>query len=198
MSRGGRRVGRYHATVESCHSLTAWGYFQECQHDGLEDDQLDAEWEFNEDSCQIRYSRDGGQELVEHISLTYTPCRYGGRRTWFVCPRCRRRVGKIYLPTTYFHNVWKRDRVNRWLCRYCWYLTYEQRRARDLYWCMNWRADRIAARWLGGITEDLISRRRGQHWSTFTRRADQYEAAIVAANGFMIASLAGRFPDLLR
>jgi hypothetical protein len=32
------------------------------------------------------------------VALTSTPCRFGGRRWWFVCPQTGRRVGKLYLP----------------------------------------------------------------------------------------------------
>lgn len=32
------------------------------------------------------------------IQLTTTPCRFGGRRWWFVCPLTSRRVSKLYLP----------------------------------------------------------------------------------------------------
>lgn len=32
------------------------------------------------------------------VALTATPCRFGGRRWWFVCPKTAERVGKLYLP----------------------------------------------------------------------------------------------------
>ena len=31
------------------------------------------------------------------ISLTTTPCNLGGKRYWFLCPTCSRRVGGLYL-----------------------------------------------------------------------------------------------------
>lgn len=55
------------------------------------------------------------------IPLTTTPCRYGGKRYWFVCPwhkngvYCGKRVGKLYMGGDYF------------ACRHCYELTYDSR-----------------------------------------------------------------------
>jgi hypothetical protein len=32
------------------------------------------------------------------VELTATPCRLGGQRWWFICPRTGRQVAKLYLP----------------------------------------------------------------------------------------------------
>ncbi len=65
--------------------------------------------------------RQGESEQIEEpIELTWTPCRFGGRRWWFRCPLirngqlCGRRVAKLYLPPggRYFG------------CRHCYDLTY--------------------------------------------------------------------------
>ena len=54
------------------------------------------------------------------VSLTTTPCNYGGARYWFVCPLyksgiyCGKRVGKLY--------------GGKWFgCRHCYDLSYESR-----------------------------------------------------------------------
>jgi hypothetical protein len=63
---------------------------------------------------------DGGTEDFDYsIGLTTTPCHLGGKRYWFSCPQCGRRVGKLYLVGvgTYFN------------CRECYDLTYESRNA---------------------------------------------------------------------
>jgi hypothetical protein len=50
--------------------------------------------------------------------LVSTPCNYGGRRWWFICPlsnngrTCNRRIGVLYLAGKYFG------------CRHCYDLTY--------------------------------------------------------------------------
>ncbi len=56
------------------------------------------------------------------IPLVTTPCRYGGKRYWFICPMsrdgkyCGRRVGVLYKDGDYF------------ACRHCNDLTYESRK----------------------------------------------------------------------
>lgn len=57
------------------------------------------------------------------VSLTSTPCHFGGGRWWFVCPLvlegrpCRQRVGKLYKNGDYFG------------CRHCHDLTYQSKKA---------------------------------------------------------------------
>jgi hypothetical protein len=48
------------------------------------------------------------------MRLTFTPLRSGGRRWWWVCPACQRRVDVLYLPPG-------RDRLG---CRRCCQLVY--------------------------------------------------------------------------
>jgi hypothetical protein len=61
------------------------------------------------------------------IPLTTTPCRYGGKRYWFICPwyrngiYCGRRVGSLYKGEDYF------------ACRHCYDLTYETRNQSGRY-----------------------------------------------------------------
>lgn len=61
------------------------------------------------------------------IPLTTTPCYFGGKRYWFVCPwyangtYCGKRVGVLYLGGDYF------------ACRHCYDLTYETRNLSGIY-----------------------------------------------------------------
>lgn len=61
------------------------------------------------------------------IPLTTTPCRYGGKRYWFICPwyrdgvYCGRRVGTLYKDGDYF------------ACRHCYSLTYNSRKTNRRY-----------------------------------------------------------------
>ncbi len=174
MSRGGRRHGKVRAPVESCHSLSAWGYFQFAQMWAGRDEEDVFDWEFSGRSVVVRFTRDG-VEHTQDIALTFTPCRFGGQRTWFSCPSCGRRVSKVYLPCSMYISG---RRVARFLCRLCYGLTYEQRRERDGYWAYQHRIDRIEARWLGEISDDWISKRKGQHWRTFNRWCEKREALI--------------------
>lgn len=61
------------------------------------------------------------------IPLTTTPCRFGGKRYWFICPwykngvYCGRRVGTLYKDGDYF------------ACRHCYNLTYSSRKQNRRY-----------------------------------------------------------------
>lgn len=61
------------------------------------------------------------------IPLTTTPCRYGGKRYWFICPwyksgkYCGRRVGTLYKDGDYF------------ACRHCYNLTYSSKKTNRRY-----------------------------------------------------------------
>jgi hypothetical protein len=61
-----------------------------------------------------RYRANGGDwEPVEQvIAFEQTPCNYGGCRTWFRCPRCRKRIAILYGAGKLF------------LCRHCYNLAY--------------------------------------------------------------------------
>lgn len=61
-----------------------------------------------------RYLRISHTKREQKISLTTTPCHYGGDRFWFLCT-CGRRVGTLYL--------WRES----FACRHCHNLTYSTR-----------------------------------------------------------------------
>lgn len=52
------------------------------------------------------------QHINERVNLTYWPCRFGGQRPWFVCPRCAREVALLYM------------RAGRFACRHCQRVAY--------------------------------------------------------------------------
>lgn len=61
------------------------------------------------------------QSFNYKVPLDYTPCNFGGRRYWYICPLnkggvyCGRRVGKLYKGGDYFG------------CRHCYELSYRDR-----------------------------------------------------------------------
>lgn len=62
------------------------------------------------ESFKIAY-KEPGQTKEARVILTTTPCHFGGKRYWFKCPMCDRRIGVLYK-NGYF------------ACRYCHGLTY--------------------------------------------------------------------------
>ena len=70
----------------------------------------------------IQTEKDGLPKIYDYkVPLTTTPCCFGGRRFWFMCPcqtdgkYCGRRVGVLYKSGNYF------------ACRHCYNLTYGSR-----------------------------------------------------------------------
>ena len=78
-----------------------------------------------EDSLELTYllraSHQGPSVRRSYpVKLTRTPTRFDGERPWFLCPSCKKKVRKLYLPpgATYF------------LCRSCHDLSYQSRQTR--------------------------------------------------------------------
>ncbi len=59
-----------------------------------------------------------------NVILDTTPCNYGGKRWWFRCLYCHRRVRVIYLP----------DDSPVFACRTCHHLTYESQQVGKPRW----------------------------------------------------------------
>lgn len=71
---------------------------------------------------------DGNKEDFDYkIPLVTSPCYFGGKRYWFICPwytngnYCGRRVGTLYLGGKYF------------ACRHCYDLSYDSRNENRKY-----------------------------------------------------------------
>lgn len=109
-------------------------------------------WGRGDDKKPIRYT----------VSLTWTPCNFGGARPWFLCPGvvngryCGRRVAKLYLQWGYF------------LCRHCHNLTYRSRQDSTQVAALH-KCQRIRQR-LGGspnMTKPFPLKPKGMHWKTY-------------------------------
>jgi hypothetical protein len=101
-----------------------------------------------EDAVTLRYTvrvpgAREGDSVVERVSLAWTSCNFGGRRFWFLCPRCRRRAALLYLLGRLF------------LCRRCCDLAYPSQRE-DLDTRLLGKMRAIRER-LGG-SSDIVSR----------------------------------------
>ena len=141
------------------------------------------------DAVRLSYgvSTEGGpqQRIDEQISLRRRPCRFGGARSLFLCPRCGRAVLNLHL------------RGGRFTCRRCARLTYASRRERERD--RNLRAANKLRRRLGGEEGALngLPERPQRMWRrTYARIAAEIErregAAIEELAGWMMKLRSGR------
>jgi len=120
-------------------------------------------------SYRCRQRGDDWESLEYAVRLERTPCRFGGFRTWFLCPagRCGRRVAFLYGGRIY-------------ACRNCYRLAYLSQRQS----LCDRRSDRAAGilkrlrcdDWLTIFDTDP-PRPKGMHERTYRRLAARYEIA---------------------
>ncbi len=48
------------------------------------------------DALQLVFPMFGDENVLQMVQLTYSLGPQGGKRPWFTCPTCRRRVGVLY------------------------------------------------------------------------------------------------------
>jgi hypothetical protein len=104
------------------------------------------------------------ESMEQIVPLNWTPCNYGGRRPWFLCPgfACGRRVAVLVAGGRLF------------LCRHCYRLPYastlETRTDRLLR-----KANKIRKRLGGepGALSDFPERSKGMHHSTYERLREE-------------------------
>ena len=105
-------------------------------------------------------SNGGEWQAMEYpVRLEWTPCNFGGRRAWFVCPAqgCGRRVAVLFGGSIF-------------ACRHCHKLAYQCQRETDDDRAMR-RADTIRRRlgWGAGIANPEGGKPKGMHWRTYQR-----------------------------
>jgi hypothetical protein len=116
------------------------------------------------------------RDVDEFVAVEWTPCPYGGRRPWWLCPGCGRRCGVL-------HGVGDRFR-----CRPCHGLAYRSQveKPMDRAFRAGWKLrDRLGAR-----SRHDLGRPRGMHLSTYGRLLERIEAADQAAWGGIESLLA--------
>ena len=105
-------------------------------------------------------SRGGEWESMEYpVALDWTPCAYGGRRAWFICPArgCGKRVAILYCGGVF-------------ACRRCYRLAYPRQRESAPDRAAR-RAGKIRKRlgWKPGILNGVGGKPKGMHGRTFQR-----------------------------
>jgi hypothetical protein len=98
------------------------------------------------------------KSVEQRVPITWTPCRLGGRRPWFRCANCGRRVALLYTAGELF------------ACRQCYGLAYASQQEALRYRGLG-KARKIRAR-LGGspnMFDDFPDRPKGMHWRTYQR-----------------------------
>ncbi len=115
------------------------------------------------------------QDVNEHVSIIWEVCRFGGQRPFFLCPKCGRRVIKLFG-------------LSRFLCRTCNNLTYSSQRERWSDRAMR-KANRLREKLGGspGIANCISPRPRYMHHKTYNRIVDEILEAESIADEFTFA-----------
>lgn len=120
------------------------------------------------------------RDMVQMVDLERTSCHFGGTRTWFRCPKCKRRVAKLYGGAAFY-------------CRQCHNLAYRSQAETYADRCYR-RANKLREK-LGcepGAYSFLI-KPKWMRWPTFERISQEVEALEKAG---LLAAME-RFPTLL-
>lgn len=115
------------------------------------------------------------QDVEQSVNLDYTACTYGGKRIWWLCPSCDRRVAVLYGPGKHY------------ACRHCSNLVYTCQRESDDDRAAR-RANKIRRKlgWQVGILNPTGEKPKGMHYSTYQRLTHQHNIfAGVSLDGIM-------------
>lgn len=107
-------------------------------------------------------SIDEWKPVEQFVYFDYTPCNYGGKRTWLLCSECDSKVTCIYGAGKYF------------LCRHCYGLNY-QTQHEGFYDRQLSKAQGIRKK-LGGsvsLASPFPEKPKGMHWKTYWQLRDQ-------------------------
>jgi hypothetical protein len=114
---------------------------------------------------EITHRNGKSESIRDEIFFAWTSCNYGGKRQWFLCPKCNRRVAILY-GGIYFH------------CRHCHSLTYaSQQESRSDR--LRRRSRKIRTKMGGGnnLVEPFPFKPKNMHWDTYWRLRTEAEQA---------------------
>lgn len=128
---------------------------------------------------RVRSGGEDWRDVAQVVDLEHTSCHYGGTRPWFRCPRCGRRVAKLYGGTAFW-------------CRQCHGLAYRSQAETYADRCYR-RANKMRAR-LGGEpgAMSFLPKPKWMRWPTYERLAEEIRERETA---WLMAAVA-RFPSL--
>jgi len=121
---------------------------------------------------------DPPEAVCAFVPIIWTPCNFGGQRPWFACPRCGRKVAKLY-------GVGR-----RFLCRHCHRLPHASQSEDEIGRSFR-RADRIRRRIDPDSSRgDFPRRPKGMWRRTYDRLLAELIAAEDAAEAGFLAKAA--------
>lgn len=128
-----------------------------------------------EPDCLIltyHYTRyEESENVREHVYLDFSPCNYGWRRPWFLCPGCGRRVAVLACVWGYFR------------CRHCQRIKYSSQLEPRLQRAQR-KVDKLRARL--GEKEWLKPKR--MHQKTFDRLCARHNEAVLRSNELFLSA----------
>lgn len=123
--------------------------------------------DFNQGMVLSYRMKSTGEVVEQRVQTQTSPCHLGGRRHWFTCPRCSKRVAVLYAPGRYFS------------CRQCGGLGYATQKegAGDR---ASTKADKLRKRmgWEAGILNGDGGKPKGMHWKTYQRLKSHHDALV--------------------
>ena len=97
------------------------------------------------------------------IKFDWTPCYFGGRRLWFLCPKCGRRVAILYGGKNFYCRI----------CRNIAYPSENEAKPNRLLRKANKIKKRLKCE--PGVQSKIIFKPKGMHQKTFDRLRRQVE-----------------------
>ena len=145
-------------------------------------------------TLSYRWRRNGGEweEVEQNLLLTWTEPNYGGRRPWFFCTGCNRRVAILYVAGKHF------------ACRRCYRLAYPSTRENAMDRALR-RANKIRHRLGGkaGMLNPIPMKPPRMHWDTYSRLCTEVRNAELRVSLALLrwlnrkdTRLRDTFPDL--
>ena len=128
-------------------------------------------------SYRYRVNDGAWQDVGQSVPITWSPCRYGGRRPYFTCPGvvngvpCGKRVVKLHGAGRYF------------LCRGCHGLSYRSQQERGMDRALG-KANKVRMRLGGepGMSNAFPDKPKGMHWRTYGRHVQEVADAEAVAD----------------